>query len=237
MGFGLLFLGYIIAAMFSMLGTYSFIGMLIGYVMMFWGLSELRKYCPTFLYAIIACVLMIFCSFFESFAGIDTLLGLGMLTNTVWLTKAFEIIEFAIELIFNIMLLYGIADLARRVDFPDIRVKAFRNMIFVGIYNLFHLFLFLPFDFIQNDLSFLYSLLVILMLVYTVLNLALIFKCYAFICPQGDEEMERKPSRFEFINKINARNDAKEQETLDYYNKKFEDIKNNRANKKKHKKK
>ncbi len=237
MGFGILFLGYCIAAIFSMLGTYSFIGMLIGYVMMFWALSELRKYAPTFLYAIIACVLMIFCSFFESFAGIDTLLRLGMLTNMQWLGDTFEIIEFVIELIFNIALLYGIADLARRVDFPDIRVKAFRNMIFVGIYNCFQLFLFLPFDFIQNDLSFLYSLLVILMLVYTALNLALIFKCYAFICPQGDEEMERKPSRFEFINKINARNDAKEQETLDYYNKKIEDMKNKRHNKKKHKKK
>ncbi len=237
MGFGILFLGYCIAAIFSMLGTYSFIGMLIGYVMMFWALSELRKYGPAFLYAIIACVLMIFCSFYESFAGIDTLLGLGMLANMEWLSRAFEIIEFAIELIFNLALLYGIADLARRVDFPDIRVKAFRNMIFVGIYNLFQLFLFLPFDFIQNDLSFLYSLLVILMLVYTVLNLALIFKCYAFICPQGDEEMERKPSRFEFINKINARNDAKEQETLDYYNKKIEDMKNRKHNKKKNKKK
>ncbi len=236
MGFGILFLGYCIAAIFSMLGTYSFIGMLIGYVLMFWALSELRKYCPTFLYAIIACVLMIFCSFFESFAGIDTLLGLGMLANFDWLKDTFEIIEFAVELIFNFALLYGIADLARRVDFPDIRVKAFRNMIFVGIYNLFQLFLFLPFDFIRNDLSFLYSLLVILMLAYTALNLALIFKCYAFICPQGDEEMERKPSRFEFINKMNARNDAKEQETLDYYNKKIEDMKNKRHNKK-HKKK
>ncbi len=237
MGFGILFLGYSIAAIFSMLGTYSFIGMLIGYVMMFWALSELRKYCPTFLYAIIACIFMIFCSFFESFAGTDTLLGLGMLTNMQWLKDTFEIIEFAIELIFNLALLYGIADLARRVDFPDIRVKALRNMIFVGIYNAFQLFLFLPFEFIQNDLSFLYSLLVILMLVYTLFNLALIFKCYAFICPQGDEEMERKPSRFEFINKMNARNDAKEQETLDYYNKKIEDMKNKKHNKKKHKKK
>ena len=236
MGFGILFLGYFIAAIFSMLGTYSFIGMLIGYVLMFWALSELRKYCPTFLYAIISCVLMIFCSFFESFAGIDTLLGLGLLENMEWIIKAFEIIEFAIGLIFNLALLYGIADLARRVDFPDIRVKAFRNMIFVGIYNLYQLFLFLPFDFIQNDLSFLYSILMILMIAYTVVNLALIFKCYAFICPQGDEEMERKPSRFEFINKINARNDAKEQETLDYYNKKIENMKN-KKHKKKHKKK
>ena len=236
MGFGILFFGYSIATIFSMLGTYSFVGMLIGYVIIFWALSELRKYCPTFLYAIIACVLMILCSFFESFAGIDTLLSLGMLANMTWLVKTFEIIEFVIELIFNITLLYGIADLSRRVDFSDIRVKAFRNMIFVGIYHLFQLFLFLPFDFIQNDLSFLYSLLVILMLVYSIANLALIFRCYAFICPQGDEKMERKPSRFEFINKINARNDAKEQETLDYYNKKIEDMKNKKHNKK-HKKK
>lgn len=237
MGFGILFLGYSITAIFSMLGTYSFIGMLIGYVMMFWALSELRKFCPTFLYAIISCVLMIFCSFFESFVGIDTLFGLGILANISWLTVAFEIVEFSIELIFNLTLLYGIADLARRVDFRDIRIKAFRNMIFVGIYNAFQLFLFLPFEFIQNDLSFLYSILVLLMIVQTVVNLALIFKCYAFICPQGDEEMERKPSRFEFINKINARSDAKEQETLDYYNKKIEDIKNKKHNKKKHKKK
>lgn len=236
MGFGILFLGYCIAAIFSMLGTYSFIGMLIGYVLMFWGLSELRKYAPTFLYAIIGCVLIIFCSFFESFAGIDTLLGLGMLTDMTQLKAAFEIVEFVLELVFNLALLYGIADLARRVDFSDIRVKAFRNMIFVGIYNVFQLFLFLPFDFIQGDLSFLYSILMILRIAYTAVNLVLIFKCYAFICPQGDEEMERKPSRFEFINKMNARNDAKEQETLDYYNKKIEDIKNKRHNKK-HKKK
>lgn len=237
MGFGILFFGYFTAAIFSMLGTYSFIGMLIGYVVMFWALSELLKYCPTFLYAIIACVLMIFCSFFESFAGIDTLLGLGILKDMTALKKGVEIVEFVIALIFNLALLYGIADLARRVDFQDIRTKAFRNMIFVGIYNLYQLFLLLPFDFIQNDLSFLYSILMILMIAYTVVNLALIFKCYAFICPQGDEEMERKPSRFEFINKMNARNDAKEQETLDYYNKKIEDMKNRKQNKKKHKKK
>ena len=237
MGFGLLLIGYAILQMFFVLQQYAFVGMLIGYVLMFWGLSELRKYCPTFLYTIITCVLMIFCSFFESFAGIDTLLGLGMLTNMQWLKDMFLVIEFVIELIFNLALLYGIADLARRVDFQDIRIKAFRNMIFIGIYNLGQLFLLLPVAFIQNDRSFFNSLLMIPWIVCTVLNFALIFKCYAFICPQGDEEMERKPSRFEFINKINARNDAKEQETLDYYNKKFEDMKNNRANKKKHKKK
>ena len=240
MGFGILFLGYLIAAIFSMLGTYSFVGMLIGYFLMFWALTELRRFCPTFLYAIIASVLMLICSFYESFAGIDSLLGLGILTGADTLSNIFEIIEFVIELIFNITLLYGIADLARRVDFDDIRTKAYRNMAFVGLYNAYQLFMFLPFDFIKNDQGFLLTLLLLLMIVYSLVNLALIFKCYAFICPQGDEEMKRKPSRFEFINKINERNDAKEQEAIDYYNKKMQERQNKHNtgnNKKKHKKK
>ena len=235
MGFGILFLGYLIAAIFSMLGTYSFVGMLIGYFLMFRALTELRRYCPTFLYAIIGGVLMLLCSFYESYVGIDTLLGLGLPTGGDTLARIFDIVEFAIELAFNIVLLYGIADLARRVDFQDIRTKAYTNMIFVGIYNAFHLFLFLPFDFIQNDKNFLYTLLMLLMIIYSVLNLSLIFKCYAFICPQGDEEMERRPSRFEFVNKWRARNDAKEQETLDYYNKKLEERRNKYNHKKKKK--
>lgn len=233
MGFGILFLGYSIVTIFSLLGTYSFIGLLIGYFMMFMALSELRKYCPTFLYAIVASVMMIFCSFFECFEGIDTLFGLGMLSGAEIICGIFEKAEFVLGIIFNLTLLYGIADLARRVDLPEIRTKAFRNMIFVGIYAGYQLFLLLPLKIIQRDQSFLMTLLMIFVLVYSLFNLALIFKCYAFICPQGEEEMKRKPSRFEFVNKLRARNDAKEQEMIDYYNKKIEDKKNSKKRKKK----
>ncbi len=233
MGFGVLFLGYSIASIFSMLGSYAFIGMLIGYFIMFCALGELRKYAPTFLYAIISCILMILCSFFETFVGIDSLLGLQILHGADTVKWIFEIAEFVIGMAFNFALLYGIADLARRVEFDDIRTKAYRNMFFVGIYAAFQLFLFLPIGIVQDDKAFLYTLLLLLMIIYTVVNLALIFKCYAFICPQGDEDMPRKPSRFEFVNKWRAKNDAKEQETIDYYNKKIEERKNKKKRKKK----
>jgi len=162
-----------------------------------------------------------------------------MLTNAGTLKQVFVIIEFIITMTFNFTLLYGIADLARRVDFPEIRTKAYRNMIFVGIFNAYQLFLFMPFEFINKEKTFLMSTLMILLFVYVVVNLALIFKCYAFICPQGQEDMARKPSRFAFVNKIRARNEAKEQETIDYYNKKLEEKRNRNSNtnNKKHKKK
>ena len=54
MGFGPLLIGYFITFIVTLgLGNYLFAGMLIGGFIMYLGLSELRKYAPTFLYAII----------------------------------------------------------------------------------------------------------------------------------------------------------------------------------------
>lgn len=233
MGFGILFLGYTIATLFSFLGTYSFIGMLVGYFMMFLALCELRKYAPTFLYSIIVSVCIIFCSFFETFAGIDTLLGLGILTHADMIKSVFTVVEFVLEMTFNFVLLYGIADLSRRVDYSDTRTKAFRNMFFVGIACAFQLFLLLPISALEDEMMFLQSLSMVLKIVYSVLNLALFFKCYAFICPAEDVDMPRKPSRFEFVNKWREKSDAKEQEMLDYYNKKAEERIKKKGKKKK----
>lgn len=240
MGFGLLLIGYSIAQMFTFLGSYEFAGLLIGYFIMFGALGELKKYCPTFFYATVGCVLMLLYSFAYTFVSVDEMLGLGVIVHTENLLLTMEIVQFALGLIFNFALLYGIADLARRVDFEQIRTKAYRNMALVGIHAAYRVFLFLPLEVIKNDAVFLMSLLMITIIAYSLMNLGLFFKCYAFICPQGDEEMPRKDSRFEFVNKWRARNDAKEQETLDYYNKKIEEAKNKRQNnqhKKKKKKK
>ena len=48
-------------------------------------------------------------------------------------------------------------------------------------------------------------------LVWIVLQIVLIFSCYARICDEGDVEMERKPSRFAFVNKFRAELDAKQE--------------------------
>ena len=212
MGFGLLFIGYVITYILRLgLGDYAFASMLIGCFLMYLGLSELRKYGPAFIYALIADILLILCSFFECLEGIDMILSLDIEVYGAFVSEVFMWIGIALDLVFNIVLLYGIADMARRVDFPQIKGKAYRNMVFVGAFNIFQIVLLLPIESMSEDKSFLMTLLVVFSLFYTLMNAALVFRCYALICPQGDEEMKRKPSRFEFINRMNENADEREQ--------------------------
>ncbi len=245
MGFGPLLIGYIITFIVTIgLGNYLFAGMLIGGFIMFLGLSELRKYAPTFLYAIIANILLILCSFYEAAAFIDDafLLELGI-SGDILLT-VFDWIEFIVYMAFNLTLLYGIADLSRRVQFPETRQKAYRNMVFVLVYNVFQLLINLPNSIFENDMGFFLTLLLFLQLIYTAFNVLLILKCYAMICPEGEEDMKRKPSRFEFVNKYREKQDEREQQAIEstkaYLEKKIEkrnQRKQNSAHSKKKRKK
>ena len=211
MGFGLLFIGYVTSYILRLgLGNYAFAAMLIGCFIMYLGLSGLRKYGPAFIYALIADVLLIFCSFFECLEGIDMIFSLDIEIYGAFVSDVFMWIGIGLDFIFNISMLYGIVDLARRVDFPKIKGKAYRNMFFVGVYNVFQVVLLLPIESMSKDKSFLMTLLVVFSLIYTLVNAALVFSCYAFICPEGEEEMKRKPSRFEFINRMNEKADERE---------------------------
>ena len=226
MGFGYLLIGYIFTFVVTIgLGPYLFAGLLIGGFLMYLGLSELRRYCPVFLYSLIASVMIILCSFYETAAWIDSYFVLKLGITDI--QRVFDWIEFALYLIFNLTMLYGIADLSRRVDFPDTKEKALRNMIFVIVYNAFQLVTFLPFVKALEDVDrgALMTLLMIANIVYTVVNAFLLFKCYAMICPEGQEDMPRKKSRFEFVNRIREARDAKEDKAIEdmknYYEEKL----------------
>ena len=227
MGFGPLLIGYIFAYVVTVgLGNYLFAGMLIGGFIMLLGLCELRKYCPTFVYAIISCVLLILCSFYETSVWVDDIFLLESGIGSEVILKIFDWIELAINLIFNISMLYGIADLSRRVEYPTTREKAYRNMVFVGVFNIFQLIMLIPNTIFDSDKSFFMTLLLILQVICAVFNAFLIFKCYAMICPEGEEDMHRKPSRFTFINKLREKQDEREQRviesTKEYFEKKLE---------------
>ena len=246
MGFGPLLVGYIFTFVITVgLGNYLFAGMLIGGFLMFLGLSELRKYCPTFLYALIADVILILCSFFETAVWVDEVFllesGIGLGT----FLRIFDWAEFIVYLIFNISMLYGIADLSRRVEYPETREKAYRNMVFVAVFNVFQILMLIPNTVFDKDKGFFMTLLLILQVIYALFNSFLIFKCYAMICPEGEEDMHRKPSRFAFINKLREKQDEREQRaiesTKEYFEKKLEkrnqNQKHKQGNQHKHKKK
>lgn len=225
MGFGLLLIGYIFAFTATVgLGNYLFAGMLLGGIIMFIGLLELKKYSPVFIYALVLDIFLVIFSIFN--------FVLFFFPNS-FLNTMSDWIEIVIELLFNITMLYGIVDISRRVDYSETKGKAYRNMIFVGLCNAYQLFMFMPIKAIEEDKSFFMTLLVILRLIYSILNVFLIFKCYAMICPQGQEDMPRKPSKIGFINKFYEKLDEREQNS---YEKAKDYLKNNQNNGQKNKK-
>ena len=238
MGFGLLLIGYMFAFVASAgMGNYLFAGMLIGGFLMYLGLCELRKYSPAFIFALLGSILIILCSFFGAAVWLNSFLSLGWsISSGIW-SSAFDWIKLIVNFAFNISLLYGIADLSRRVELPETRQKAIRNIIFVILFNAYQILLFFPIGFIQSDPSFFLTILLILRLLYTILNAWLLFKCYAMICPEGQEDMPKKRSRFEFVNKIRDAKDAKEEKAIEEMKEYYESKLKAKNQKKKSKKK
>lgn len=228
MGFGLLLIGYMFSFVVTAgLGDYLFGGLLIGSIFMFLGLKELRKYDPVFLYAYIG-NFGIFLSgiLYLALFLIDLIVFKGAETTPL----AFTVFEYSVRvfkiitcIFFEISMLYGIADLSKRVDYPDTRSKAYRNMIFVGAFNLFQIGLLIASIFGFSS-SILMVLLMLVQVIYSICNALLLFKCYAMICPADEVEMKQKKSRFAFVNKFREVRDAKEEkaarEMKEYYEEK-----------------
>ncbi len=237
MGFGQLLVGYIVCFSLTVgLGPYAFAGMLIGGFLMYLGLSELKKYSPVFIYALVGSILIVLCSFFETAAYIDGYFSLGLNIASDNLLLIFDYIEFAVNMFFNFAMLFGIADLSRRVDYQPTREKAHGNMASVAIFNAYQILMFMPIPFLQGNNGFFLTLLAIVKVIYTVLNAYLIFKCYAMICPEGQEDMPRKRSRFAFVNRIRDMKDAQEEKAAEEMKNYFEEKLRKRNQKKSQKK-
>ena len=67
--------------------------------------------------------------------------------------------------------------------------NAWRNLILVVTYYLIDGVVRLPIPWIAEHRSYFSLSLILLRLVYILLNMYLIFKCYRHICPEGDEAM------------------------------------------------
>ena len=228
MGFGLLLIGYTFAYLITIgLGTYAFAGMIIGHFVMYLALGELKKYSPVFAYAYILSVMLILCSGYECVSGIDSMLSLGIMLDGTKLASFMEITRFLLDAGFNVAFLYGIIDLSRRVDYTDTKDKSYRNMVFVGLYYVFQIIISAlsenPSETYAKYASFMMTVALLFKLMLVFFNIGLIFKCYAFICPTEDVEMKRKPSKFEFINKIREKTDANEERAIEDTKKYFEE--------------
>lgn len=237
MGFGLLLIGYMFAFLATAgMGPYIFGGILVGSLFMFFGLKELKKYSPVFIYALIGDILLFSCSLFG--AAVWALNNFNIADTSI-LSIVYQSVKLAFALYFEISMLYGIADLSRRVDYPDTRQKAFTNLIYVGVYYLCQLICTTPIitSLENSNQATVMTIMMIAQVVYTAINSFLIFKCYAMICPAGQEDMPKKKSRFAFINKFREIRDAKDEKAIEEMKNYYEDKLRKKNSKKKSKKK
>lgn len=189
MGFGWLLIGYFFANIMSLYSTLSF-AMLAGYPMMIMGLYRLAPYHTRFRY----CFYFSFASLpFALYFALYGFAQMGIGSQLAFLTGSFYLVVewcyFVFSLLFHGLLLYGIAGLTQELGLVALQGNALRNMILVGLYYLIDLIARLPVAFISAHVAYFAIPLILLRLIFILLNLYLIFKCYRYICPEGEESM------------------------------------------------
>ena len=197
MGFGLLFFGYFITFLLS-LNTYGPIFALIGNYIIFIALQKLSEYKHSLTKCIPFLLLMAICNLCSS-AEILFYTDFGILKTVI------ETVSLTSTLIFNILLFTSIMSLGDETEVAEVKSSAKTNIAITIAY------------FITNLLTMLleankYVLIIgmLLRLLFPLLALALIYKCFRFICDPEDVDMPTKPSRFKFINEMRERRANKE---------------------------
>lgn len=222
MGFGILFIGYLIASVLS-INPFGDITRLIGFSIILFALVKLSPHAKGFRAAKYFSLALILAS---GASGALTLAErFGADVGAFALTK--QILLYSVTVLFyafHLFLLFGIRELARAVELSKLADKALRNFIIGSFYFVLTFVGSLDTPFKESFANYLGLPTLVIGLVWYILNAVLIYSCYMWICLEGDENMERKKSRFEFVNKINEALDKKEENamksTVEYVNSK-----------------
>lgn len=235
MGFGLLFVGYVITFLISLV-KFGFVIRLAGYALMAYALIKLREYNKSFDYPMYA-------SFFLILHGIYDFVYQGAGELAITLPSFFGAAAAAVEWIgfiavtaFNVTLLCAIYSISKSLELPKQKNAALRNIVFISAYFIMNLLGMGPLR--NNELYSRYFVfpMLILQLAWIVLNFILIFSCYMYICPEGDEDMKRRKTGItpldRFLEESDRRLDKAAGETTDYIVKRQKERRERKKNKK-----
>ncbi len=242
MGFGLLLCAYFLFTFMSAgVGDYCFITYLVGALIAIRAVSGLKDYNPRFswLYPFIA--LYAFLAVYYVTLTVDDLFLLGLPLRGAVVAAAVNWVDFLCELGFAVFALWSCAELAGSVGLQKHRTRAWRNLVFVGIWGVAQIVLLAVPSLAAAGNQTLVKVLFLYVLVVYFLNALLFYSCFSSICPKGEEfGKPSKPSRLRFINEMNRKLDEKnERARLEYEqnlaakNRKFSAKNNNRQHKKK----
>ena len=231
MGFGLLFLGYFATTMMSIplsrmlpidLGG---IITLLGYVLIIVAAKKLSEYNSAFKTLIATSALMVVISGFEALVDITAFLSVQQIAQfpfsaaLCYVRDAYivDYISFIPVILFVATLCVAIKQIAEDIGIQKIVISATRNFVFYCIFFAVQAVSFMPFEWVKIYKPVFVAALLIIQLLCWILNLYMLFTCYAKICDSSDVEMKQKPSRFEFVNKKREEQEEERQRILDEY--------------------
>lgn len=228
MGFGILFFGYFITFLLS-LNAYGTIFALIGNYIIFVALQKLSEYKHSLTRCIPFLLLMAICNLLGSVKVLFSA-DFGMIGSVI------DTVSLVSSLIFNVFLFLSIISLGEDTEVSEVKSLAKTDIAIIIIYFVANLAMMI---FAAN--KYILAGAMLLRLIFPLFALALIYKCFRFICAPEDVDMPVKPSRFKFINDFHKRQAQKEEETRkareELLSKKASEQKANANTHKKHKKK
>lgn len=203
MGFGYLFIGYLLTFVLKLtldaLG-WGALALLMGYAVMFWGLWLLTHYQSAFAWAKWTLIPLIVTALYDLLGSFNEtfLWGLPIFGGAV--ETVYEWVTLALIVFFNLAMLYGIMLLAREVELGHIATKAIRNAVIVGLFAVLQAVAYLPIP--EQVKRYMTLAVLILDVLWICCNLLLLISCAKNICPAGDEDQPAKPYRWELLNRI-----------------------------------
>ena len=236
MGFGILFIGYFLTFLMNRI-TYGYFFELLGILIILYASTKLIEYEKKFKYLFLSTIFLALLSCYFVFANVSVA-ALGW--NHPFFTRfanAYEFLKIFADVIFHVSLCFSVASIAQDTGCAKIRIAAYRNTVFYGLYFVCLILARIPaIQAISTAATVIGITSVLLWLSWLTLNAIMIFSCYMHICDENDVGMEAKPSRFALINKMRKDFDEKEMRAraadAEYLRKKSE----NRKSKKKGKK-
>lgn len=235
MGFGILFAGYAIAFLAS-ITYYGYVFRLVGFCVMAVGLLRLREYGKGFRYPLILSLIMTVYGIFESYYELASKFGFSLPSFAESLRPVMNWVTMLGIIIFNFALLYAIFDIANRLELTNQKNAALRNAVFLVFYLILNVLGMGPFNGNETFGKYFALPIFLIQLLWVIFNLVLIFSCYMYICPEGDEDMPRRKTGIGVIDRLaeesDRRADKAVRDTQEYIKQKHAEKQNKKSKKK-----
>jgi len=210
LGFGLLIFGYFAMFAFS-ISSYYFFADIIGSFIVIKAYSKLAQYNRYFNIAMLAClVFLVFCGVNAASLMFDIYDPQGNIAIVL------DVLKSAASCVMHIYMFLGMRGIAGGADCTDIKKTVERNNVLTMIYYVLYAGVLILHPFFSENVQLVSVYVEIYWMICVVLNLVLMYRCFAVLYSADDDQSEKKRSRFAIINKMNDKFDELEIKRNDF---------------------